>query len=58
MILSVIVITDRVLPGMRERGWGRILTSTSGGGAQPDPEPGDVQHPARQPAHLVQDARR
>ena len=31
MILPVIAITDRVLPGMRERGWGRILTSTSAG---------------------------
>jgi 3-oxoacyl-[acyl-carrier protein] reductase len=37
MILSVIVITDRVLPGMRERGWGRILTSTSGGALSPIP---------------------
>lgn len=37
MILSVIVITDRVLPGMRERGWGRILTSTSGGALTPIP---------------------
>ncbi len=26
MILSVIMLTDRVLPGMRERRWGRILT--------------------------------
>jgi 3-oxoacyl-[acyl-carrier protein] reductase len=37
MILSVIVITDRVLPAMRERGWGRILTSTSGGALSPIP---------------------
>ncbi|WNG90590.1 SDR family NAD(P)-dependent oxidoreductase [Mycobacterium sp. ITM-2016-00318] len=37
MILSVIVITDRVLPGMRERAWGRILTSTSGGALSPIP---------------------
>jgi 3-oxoacyl-[acyl-carrier protein] reductase len=37
MILSVIVITDRVLPGMCERGWGRILTSTSGGALSPIP---------------------
>jgi 3-oxoacyl-[acyl-carrier protein] reductase len=37
MILSVIVITDRVLPGMRGRGWGRILTSTSGGALSPIP---------------------
>jgi 3-oxoacyl-[acyl-carrier protein] reductase len=31
MVLSVIAITDRVLPGMKARGWGRILTSTSSG---------------------------
>jgi 3-oxoacyl-[acyl-carrier protein] reductase len=31
MVLSVIAITDRVLPGMRERKWGRIITSTSSG---------------------------
>ena len=27
MVLSLIAITDRVLPGMRERKWGRIITS-------------------------------
>jgi 3-oxoacyl-[acyl-carrier protein] reductase len=31
MVLSVIAITDGVLPGMKSRGWGRILTSTSSG---------------------------
>jgi 3-oxoacyl-[acyl-carrier protein] reductase len=31
MVLSIIAITDRVLPGMKSRGWGRILTSTSSG---------------------------
>ena len=31
MILSIISITDRVLPGMRERHWGRIITSTTSG---------------------------
>ena len=31
MVLSVIAITDRVLPAMRERKWGRIITSTSSG---------------------------
>jgi 3-oxoacyl-[acyl-carrier protein] reductase len=35
MVLSVIMLTDRVLPGMRERGWGRILTSTSSGALAP-----------------------
>ena len=29
MVLSVIAITDRILPHMRTRRWGRIITSTS-----------------------------
>ena len=37
MVLAVIVLTDRVLPGMRERGWGRIVTSTSSGALSPIP---------------------
>jgi len=37
MVLSVIAITDRVLPGMRKRRWGRIITSTSSGVLQPIP---------------------
>jgi len=37
MVLSVIAITDRVLPGMKARGWGRILTSTSSGILAPIP---------------------
>lgn len=35
MVLSVITITDRVLPGMRNAGWGRIITSTSSGVVAP-----------------------
>jgi 3-oxoacyl-[acyl-carrier protein] reductase len=35
MVLSVIAITDRVLPGMREGKWGRVITSTSSGVIQP-----------------------
>jgi 3-oxoacyl-[acyl-carrier protein] reductase len=31
MVLSVIAVTDRVLPLMRKRGWGRIVTSASSG---------------------------
>jgi 3-oxoacyl-[acyl-carrier protein] reductase len=37
MVLAVIALTDRVLPGMRERGWGRVLTSTSSGALSPIP---------------------
>jgi 3-oxoacyl-[acyl-carrier protein] reductase len=37
MVLSVIAITDRVLPGMKGRGWGRILTNTSSGVIAPIP---------------------
>jgi 3-oxoacyl-[acyl-carrier protein] reductase len=40
MVLSVIAITDRVLPGMRSRGWGRIITSTSSGVFSPIPNLG------------------
>jgi 3-oxoacyl-[acyl-carrier protein] reductase len=35
MVLSVVAITDRVLPGMRGRGFGRIITSTSSGVVAP-----------------------
>lgn len=35
MVLSVVSITDRVLPGMRKQRWGRIITSTSSGVVSP-----------------------
>ena len=37
LVLSLIKITDRVLTGMRERQWGRIITSTSSGMIAPIP---------------------
>lgn len=37
MVLSVITLTDRVLPGMRKNAWGRIITSTSSGVVSPIP---------------------
>jgi 3-oxoacyl-[acyl-carrier protein] reductase len=37
MVASVIAITDRVLPGMKQRRFGRILTSTSSGVVAPIP---------------------
>ena len=40
MVLSVIAITDRVLPGMRARKWGRVITSTSSGIVAPIPNLG------------------
>jgi len=40
MVTSVIATTDRVLPGMRTRRWGRILTSTSSGVIAPIPNLG------------------
>jgi 3-oxoacyl-[acyl-carrier protein] reductase len=40
MVISVIALTDRVLPGMRERKWGRIITSTSSGVIAPIPNLG------------------
>ncbi|WP_114638680.1 SDR family oxidoreductase [Polynucleobacter necessarius] len=35
MVLSLIAITDRVLPGMRQRKWDRIITSTTSGAIAP-----------------------
>jgi 3-oxoacyl-[acyl-carrier protein] reductase len=40
MVLSVIRLTGRLLPGMRERRWGRVLTSTTSGVIQPSPDLG------------------
>lgn len=40
MVLSVIAITDRVLPGMKAKNWGRIITSTSSGVVAPIPNLG------------------
>lgn len=40
MVVGVIDLTDRVLPGMRGRGWGRIITSTSSGVLTPIPNLG------------------
>jgi 3-oxoacyl-[acyl-carrier protein] reductase len=40
MVLSVIAIADRILPGMRQRKWGRIITSASSGAIQPIPNLG------------------
>lgn len=40
MVVSVIAVTDAVLPGMRERKWGRIVTSTSSGVVAPIPNLG------------------
>jgi 3-oxoacyl-[acyl-carrier protein] reductase len=40
MVLPIIATTDRVLPGMRARGWGRIITSTSSGIIAPIPNLG------------------
>lgn len=40
MALSVIAITDRILPGMKAAGWGRIVTSTSSGVVAPIPNLG------------------
>ncbi len=37
MVLSVIAITDRVLPAMRSAGWGRIITTASSGVIAPLP---------------------
>lgn len=40
MVLSVIQLTEKVLPGMRAANWGRIITSTSSGVIAPIPNLG------------------
>lgn len=40
MVISVIEITDRLMPGMRNRKWGRVLTIASSGPVQPIPNLG------------------
>lgn len=40
MVLSVIAIADHLLPGMRRRRWGRIITSASSGVIAPIPNLG------------------
>lgn len=40
MVRSVIAVTDAILPSMRERKWGRIITSTSSGVVAPIPNLG------------------
>ena len=40
MVLSVVAITDAVLPKMREKKWGRVITSTSSGVVAPIPNLG------------------
>ncbi|RYY92573.1 MAG: SDR family oxidoreductase [Comamonadaceae bacterium] len=37
MVLSVIAITDSLLPAMRQNGWGRVITSASSGVIAPIP---------------------
>ncbi|HEX4357990.1 MAG TPA: SDR family oxidoreductase [Pseudonocardia sp.] len=39
-VLSVIAVTDRVLPGMRGAGWGRVVTAASSGVVAPIPNLG------------------
>lgn len=40
MVRSVIAVTDHVLPSMEQKGWGRIITSTSSGVVAPIPNLG------------------
>ena len=37
MVTSVIAVSDRVIPGMRARRWGRVITTTSSGVVAPLP---------------------
>lgn len=40
MVVGVIALTDLVLPAMRARGWGRVITGTSSGAVAPIPNLG------------------
>jgi 3-oxoacyl-[acyl-carrier protein] reductase len=40
MVLPVVGVADRVVPGMRARGWGRVITSASSGVVAPIPDLG------------------
>jgi 3-oxoacyl-[acyl-carrier protein] reductase len=40
MVMPVVSLTDRVLPGMRAAGWGRVITSASSGVVAPIPNLG------------------
>jgi 3-oxoacyl-[acyl-carrier protein] reductase len=40
MVLSLMYLTDQVLPGMRQRKWGRVITSASSGVVAPIPNLG------------------
>lgn len=40
LVLPVITLTDLLHPGMRERGWGRVITSASSGVVAPIPNLG------------------
>jgi len=40
LVAPIVYLTDLVLPGMRQRGWGRIVTSTSSGVIAPIPNLG------------------
>jgi len=40
MFLSLVGLTNTFLPGMRERGWGRVLITSSSGVVQPIPNLG------------------
>ena len=56
MVVSVMAITARALPGMRRRGWGRIVTSTSSGVVTPIPKSRSIQLVALGSGRLVEDA--
>ena len=55
MVLSLIGLTSRLVPGMRERTMGPRHHGRLVGRRGPDPEPRGVQHAARSAAWLVQD---
>jgi 3-oxoacyl-[acyl-carrier protein] reductase len=56
MVLSVIAIADRVLPGMKVRRWGRIITGTSSGVVSPNSQPCDFKRFATVAGRVVENS--
>ncbi len=57
LVLAPRILIEEVLPGMRERGWGRIVNVASTSIKEPISVAGAIQHPPSRRARLLQDAR-
>ena len=57
LVLAPLALIEAVVPGMRERGFGRIVNIASWAIREPAPEPDALQQPSLRDARGVQDAR-